>query len=218
MFSYYGTKKKLAPLYRKPKYDTLIEAFAGAAAYSLDGDNWKKQVILYDTNPKIVDIWDYLIWATPKDVSTLPDIKTGQKVTDFNLSKAEKYLIGFCINPGSSCPKITASQRNAWQAYKKYILENLHKIKHWKVFQQSYKEIPDIEATYFVDPPYQKAGKYYFGHKDMDFGHLGQWCKTRLGQVIACENYGANWLPFEYLTKHQGSIQSNVEVVWNNTI
>ena len=33
--------------------------------------------------------------------------------------------------------------------------------------------------------------------KNIDFEHLGNWCKERLGEVIVCESDNANWLPFE---------------------
>lgn len=214
MFSYYGTKNKLAKLYPEPKYDTIIEPFAGAAAYSLFGDNWKKQVILYDTNPKIFKIWNYLIKVSKEEILSLPDIEIGQKVTDFNLNEAQKYLIGFCLNPGSSCPKITASQRSCWNNYKINIANSLYKIRHWQIFNKSYDEIENQNATHFIDSPYQKAGKYYFGFKKIDFNKLGDWCKSRLGQVIVCENYGADWLPFTFLTEHRGSIKKNIEVIY----
>ena len=35
MFSYYGSKNKIAKLYPLPKYDLIIEPFAGAAWYSV---------------------------------------------------------------------------------------------------------------------------------------------------------------------------------------
>lgn len=214
MFSYYGTKKKLAPLYPKPKYKTIIEPFAGACGYSvLYPEN---NVILYDTNPKICAVWEYLIQANREDILNLPNIEKGQKVTDFDLTVAQRYLIGYCINPGSTCPKVTASQRTAWNRYKLSIAEQVDKIKHWKIICDSYENIPNQEATWHIDPPYQKAGKYYFGYNKMNYTKLGSWCKERLGQVMVCENEGADYLPFEFLTKHQGSMQSNVEVVWYN--
>jgi site-specific DNA-adenine methylase len=192
MFSYYGSKSKLAHRYPAPKHDTIIEPFAGAAGYSLYGDNWQKNVILYDAYPKIFKVWEYLINATEGDIEALPDLKPGDKVTDFNLTEPERWLIGFSINRGSSCPKVTASQRSDGLTYKRYIIENLHKIKHWKVFGTSYETIPNQAATWFIDPPYQKAGKYYFGHNHMDFDKLSAWCKDRLGQVIVCENADAD--------------------------
>ena len=51
MFSYFGSKYKLAKHYGAPRFDTVIEPFAGSAAYSL---YWEpKNVILYDANPEI---------------------------------------------------------------------------------------------------------------------------------------------------------------------
>ena len=214
MFSYYGTKKRLAPLYPKPVYDTIIEPFAGAGGYSLLYPN--KNVILYDTNPKIYLVWDYLIKATKNQILNLPNIEIGQKVTDFNLSEAERYLIGFCINPGSSCPKITASKRCKWTKYKESISNMVDKINHWKIFNDSYENIPNQIATWHVDPPYQKAGKYYYGYNKMDYNFLSKWCQDRKGQVMACENQGADYLPFKFLTEHQGSIKKNTEVIWIN--
>jgi len=214
MFSYYGTKKKLGKLYPPPKYKTIIEPFAGAAGYSLlYPDN---QVILYDTNPKICAVWDFLIHANKKDILSLPDVQTGQKVTDFGLSDPEKWLIGFCINPGSTTPKITASKRAKWASYKTDIANRVDKIKHWVIIRGSYSSIPNKEATWFVDPPYQKAGKYYFGYSQMDFQNLGLWIRQRFGQVIACENAGADYLPFTFLAEHRGSMQKNTEVIWLN--
>ena len=56
-----------------------------------------------------------------------------------------------------------------------------------------------------MDPPYaNKAGSYY-RTKFSEHAALGEWCRTRLGQVIACENDGATWLPF----RHFRDIQSN---------
>lgn len=216
MFSYYGTKKKLASLYPAPVYDTIIEPFAGAAGYSLLYPD--KNVILYDTNPKVCAVWDYLIKASKEDILSLPDIEKGQKVTDFHLPKPQEYLIGFCINPGSTCPKVTASQRSAWNRYKLNIAEQVDKVKHWKIFNESYETISNQQATWYIDPPYQKAGKYYFGFNQIDFKKLGEWCKERLGQIIVCENEGADWLPFRFLTEHRGSIKSNTEVIWTNGI
>ena len=216
MFSYYGSKSKLAHRYPAPKYDTIIEAFAGAAGYSLHGDNWKKNVILYDAFPKIAGVWEYLINATEGDIMALPDLKPGDKVTSYpSLTDAERWLIGFSINRGSSVPKVTASERSDGLTYKRHICENLHKIRHWKVFCSSYEECPNQEATWFIDPPYQKAGKYYYGHSRMDYEALRKWTLERQGQVIVCENEGANWLPFEHMAVFHGSTKTQVEVLYS---
>ncbi|MGA2611456.1 MAG: DNA adenine methylase [Terriglobia bacterium] len=215
MFSYYGSKSKLAHLYPAPTYDTIVEPFAGSAAYSLYGNNWRKNVILYDSNPKISAIWRYLIDATEEDIEALPDLAPGEKVTSYpGLADAERWLIGFFINRGSSMPKVTASRRSDGLTYKGYLRENLHKIKHWKVFGAGYASCPDLEATWFIDPPYQKAGKYYFGHSKMDYADLSEWTRNRQGQVIVCENEGADWLPFRPLVAFRGSTKTQVEVIY----
>lgn len=211
-FSYYGTKKRIVKKYPKPIHDIIIEPFAGAAAYA--SVYFDRDVRLYDAYDKISEVWKYLISASKSDILSLPDIRTGQKVTDYNLPIGARNLIGFCINPGSSSPKVTASLRSKWPDYKKRIADFVPKIKHWKFFQQSYVSILNEPATWFIDPPYQKAGKYYFGHSKIDFNSLGTWCKERMGQVIVCENEGADWLPFQFLTSHQGSMQKNIEVVY----
>lgn len=45
MWSYYGTKKKIAKYYPSPQYDKIIEPFAGAAQYSLYGDKMNDYTI-----------------------------------------------------------------------------------------------------------------------------------------------------------------------------
>ncbi len=57
-----------------------------------------------------------------------------------------------------------------------------------------------MKATWFVDPPYQNMGKLYKENK-IDYQELGTYCRERLGQVMVCENEGADWLPFEKLTE-----------------
>lgn len=56
----------------------------------------------------------------------------------------------------------------------------------------------------------------------IDFQRLGVWCKSLPGQVIVCENDGADWLPFRDLAsvkstegRHKPARFSR-EVVWTN--
>jgi len=124
MWTYYGTKKKIAKHYPTPLHDKIIEPFAGAAQYSLYGDNWKKDVLLIDKYDVITDLWKYLINATPQDILSLPDMGEGENVdTHTHLCKEEKYLIGFCINSGSAQPKKTVKKFNCWNRSKISIAE-----------------------------------------------------------------------------------------------
>jgi len=217
MWTYYGTKKKLAKYYPLPQYDIIVEPFAGAAQYSLYGDNWKKQVILIDKYPVIPIIWAYLISATPADILALPDLNVGDNVDNFTqLSQEEKWLIGFCINSASAMPKKTAQVRTQWNRSKKEIAENLYKIKHWKVMAGDYTEITSSkEATWFIDPPYQYGGIYYrYNNSKMDYQALSKWCLERKGQIIVCENTKADWLPFKPLVELRGQLHTTTEAIY----
>ena len=218
MWSYYGSKSKLAHLYPYPKYNTIIEPFAGSARYSLFGNNWKNNVILIDKYKVIADLWRYLIKeATPERILSLPDVASGQCVDELDVSPVEKSLIGFCVGRGCTSPRHYPGQWNSWTSDKKRIASELHKIKHWQIIEGSYLDAPDIEATWFIDPPYQKVEKdYVVGKKHLSFDTLSQFCKSRKGQVIVCENLGADWLPFKRLIKFNGQRHQKTEAVWFN--
>jgi hypothetical protein len=84
MFYYYGRKKQIAKYYPSPNCATIIEPFAGAAAYSLYGDNWTKRVILVEKDPRVAEIWRWFInEATVSDIKQLPDLKVGDHSTEF---------------------------------------------------------------------------------------------------------------------------------------
>lgn len=221
MFSYYGTKKKLSPHYPKPQFDTIIEPFAGAAMYSLFGDNWKKQVILNDKYDRVHQAWDFLInHASVEDIKGLPDFKAGLKLDDLNVSDEEKTLLGFYANPASAVPKKTVSKRGeiSWGRHKKYLIDNLYKVKHWKIFNEDYNKLENIDATWFIDPPYQFGGQYYHSsvsNNHMDYNVLSEWCCSRNGEIIVCENDKADWLPFKPLVELNGQLHKTMEVIYH---
>ena len=222
MWSYYGRKTKVIKYYPKPTHDIIIEPFAGTAVYALHENNWQREVILIDKYEVITEIWEYLQAATPKEILSLPTLVKGEKVEDFEcLSEAEKYLIGFCVNRGNPQPCKTANNYNSWESDKKRIAENLYKIKHWDIRCGDYDEFGDINAktaTWFIDPPYQEKGyKYKHSCKNIDFGRLADWSKERNGQVIVCENMGANWLDFKTLKSMRGVNGKNIEAVYVST-
>ena len=218
MWTYYGTKNRIAKYYPKPEFDTIIEPFAGAAQYSLFGDNWHKNVYLIDKYEVIARVWQYLIDATEKDILALPDLEIGENVDDFKLlSDEEKWLMGFCINPASACPKKTTSKRSRWNKNKLEIAKNVYKVKHWKVKCDEFKNIKNIKATWYIDPPYKYGGIYYrMNNKNIDYQDLAEWCKTRNGQTIVCENTKADWLDFKPLVKMNGQLHQTMESIWCN--
>lgn len=219
MWSYYGNKSKLVNLYPEPTTDTVIEPFAGTARYALK--YWDKNIILRDTSEVIIGIWKYLQQATEKDIEALPELENkGDKLPEY-LCQEEKWLLGFAMNRGSSQPKKSYS---GWAArdkeitrHKNRIIRDLHKIKHWDIQQGSYDSIGNQEATWFIDPPYEKEGKYYKDpSKCIDYEKLGNYCKDRLGQVIVCETATATWLPFTPMVKSRGRIKQEmtIEAIW----
>lgn len=230
MWYYFGGKLSLAKKYPLPKKDIIIEPFAGSAQYSLYGDNWKKQVILYDKYEVVTDLWKYLIEkATKEEILALPDMFQGDCIDDVDTCQELRNLIGFCIRRGHPKPYKyadipfqvidgKAKGYNSWNYHKYRIAENLYKIKHWKVYNDSYENIENIEATWFIDPPYYTGGHTYaFNNKSIDYNHLAEWCKSRKGQVIVCENTSAEWLDFVPLAKNETlSGKVNIEGMWYN--
>lgn len=207
-FSFYGSKSKLARHYPKPKHNLIVEPFCGAAGYSTL--YWDNDVILSDIDTNITSVWKYLISASQNDILSLPDVPNATRLEDVDgfksLAIEEKRLIGFCANGGSATPKNVSGRHNfnSWNRNKIVIAENLYKIRHWKIYNTHwwalFVDIGNPKATWFIDPPYSNKGKYYrYGSNQIEYDQLGEWCQERGGQVIVCENYGADWLPFEPL-------------------
>jgi hypothetical protein len=172
---------------------------------------------LYDV---VVRIWNYLIEATPQQIDGLPELKTGQRLSDYPLSQNEKELLGFSMGVGGLTPRdkcsSMAGNRNRVKQLKQRYNKYGAKIKNWSITLVSYEQLPNLEATWFIDPPYQKGGKAYQENK-IDYSHLAGWCKSRRGQVIVCENDGGDWLPFRPLpVVAYGSKGRQVETVWTN--
>lgn len=218
MWSYYGRKSKVIKYYPFPLYDTIIEPFAGTACYSLYKDNWKKKVILVDKSDVIINLWKYLQQAEESDILNLPDISNQQDISKLPLNKNEKALIYFCSNRGSAKIYKISGKWNRWNKNKVIIASNLHKIRHWNIIQGDYIDITNQTATWFIDPPYMFGGhRYKFSNKLINYNNLAEWCKTRSGQVIVCENSKANWLPFSFLKEMQGQKFKTNEMTWTKT-
>lgn len=208
MFSYYGSKSKLARLYPKPTHSTIIEPFAGSARYALL--YYGHEVWLYDANPLIIDIWQFLIDASRNDILSLPNVESKQSLDDIqNLTDTERALVGFNLCRGKSKPRKVGHGQNNWNRDKIRIADNLWKIKHWHVGVANWYDIDPLgimKATWFIDPPYQRTqiktngDRYPYGD-DLDYNALGKWCLSRSGQVIVCEGEGADWLPFQLLAE-----------------
>jgi site-specific DNA-adenine methylase len=203
MFYYYGRKKQIAKYYPSPNYGTIIEPFAGSAAYSLYNDNWKKRVILVEKDEKVFNIWNWLInSATVDDMKKMPELRIGEKSSEFLhiIHAATKMAFHF------KTIKVTPVLARNWEISKRVFAENLYKIKHWEIIYGDYKDSPDIEATWFIDPPYTgKSGMgYRFNSKMINYNELAEWAKKRKGEIIFCEGEQADYLPFKTLVDLKG--------------
>jgi len=230
MFGYYGSKWRIAPHYSRPLHKTIIEPFAGSACYSLMYP--EKNVILNDLNPNIAELWRYLIHekTTREEILSIPNVRTEEDLK--KLSPPQQILVGFWFAKARVEP---ATKPTGWmneeggekykhhywgQRRKERIANQIKFIKHWKVLEGAYEDIPNQDATWFVDPPYSgEAGRAYTyqvgSGESTDYLSLAKWCEGRQGQVIVCENSGANWLEFKELgdfkTVRQGLSK---EVYW----
>lgn len=215
MISYYGSKSKLVNLYPEPIHDKIIEPFAGSARYSLK--YWNKDVLLIDKYEPIIKMWHWLQQTTEKDLDNLPVPKKGESLFDFNLSEGEHLFLSFIVSEGVASPRNIVTKRASSRVNHKIqtTKDILNKIKHWDIRLGDYADIENQEATWFIDPPYFKGGEHYpKGSKYIDYKELANWCKSRQGQVIVCENDNANWLPFTNLKEHWGGIKRSVEVMY----
>lgn len=218
MFSYYGSKGKIVDYYPPPKRKRLIEPFAGSARYSLK--YFDREVTLYDKYPVIIDVWKYLQQASEKDILALPRLERGEKFKDHTqLSEIEKKFYGFITQAGSTGERYTVGTMQGVNvdADLKKIAKQLFKIRHWEIKLGCYTEIPNEDATWFIDPPYQFGGhEYKHSNKKINFAELGEWCKERNGQIIVCENTKANWLPFKPMLEMQGTMFKTTEAIYSN--
>jgi len=203
MFYYYGRKKQIIRRYPAPHCGVIIEPFAGSAAYSLHGDNWKKQVILIEKDAKVAAIWQWLIKnATIEDIAALPELKVGQKTSEFLhiIHAATKMAFYF------KTIKVTPVLARNWEISKRHMEANLFKVKHWQIVCGDYTQAPDVTATWFIDPPYKGASGdgYRHGSKHLNYEELARWALSRCGELIFCEGAQADYLPFQPLVVQKG--------------
>lgn len=233
LLNYYGAKNRIAGRYPDPRYDAIIEPFAGSAGYSCR--HFERKVILVEKNPVVHGAVDFLIRSSAEDILRLPLIAPGDSLNNHDeLCQEAKWFIGFWLNNGTvgGCVSSSAWRTSIWPnttanywgpSCRLRAAYTASKIKHWRIILGDYTDAPDVEATWFIDPPYQNAGKFYpCSSKNIDFNALGEWCKSRKGQVIVCENEGADWLPFQKLCEFVGTAKDgdkrkrSVEAVWMN--
>ena len=217
MFSYYGSKSKIIKYYPGPKYNTIIEPFSGSARYALRF--YDKNCWINDSYQVIYDIWTWIVQLTEEDINNIPVLLQGDNLDTLDIDYRLKYFLGFVVNSGVQSPRKTVTKWCVEKGEFKRHIERLRnycgKLKHWKITNIDYRDIPNIEATWYVDAPYQNVTEFYKKHS-IDYLELADWCRSRKGQVIACENSKADWLPFRSLKEMYGQRHKTTEVIWTN--
>lgn len=223
-FSYYGSKHRIIDRYPAPVQGRIVEPFAGSAAYATR--YYWLPVTLYDANPKVSGVWDYLTKASRADLMSLPvDV---EDVRHLPIAQEARWLVGFWIARARAQPAHTASPwvrsgaATAGQIWSAKVRDRLSCaldcIRHWKVVCQPYESVhTHHRSDWFVDPPYQgRAGKQYraFGSAKIDYSQLGEWCIRLPGHTIVCESLEASWLPFRPLCANLGLKGTKTEAVW----
>ena len=227
MFSYYGSKSKIIHYYPHPKFKRIIEPFAGSARYACM--YYARDIWINDKYEVVYSIWKWIQQATRDDIARLPVIGKGEDLRDIkSLTQEERWLLGYLVNPGNSSPcNIVTGRADGWGKghdingrtnaiviFKQNILRIIGKIDHWRITQRDYQKLPNLEATWFIDPPYQFGGQTYIVN-DIDFKSLLRWIKNRRGETLTCENTKNTWLDrYKILKRIQGSQQTHtVEVL-----
>lgn len=223
MFSYYGGKGRIALHYPPPAYPLVIEPFAGGGWYSV---LWAERhrdcglpafrSILCDPNPVVVETWRWLIQdATAHDIASFEPYIPKTPMHRY-VPEGKDYFYRWWGNRGSEKPRNYAGSFESMS--KPRTIERLDLIKTWAIIRGSYECLQNVEATWYIDPPYQSDAKgSRYTHNSIDYDRLARWCRERRGQVIVCDREGANWLPFQPLahaTRQGQRNQKLKEAIW----
>lgn len=222
MFKYFGSKRRLAPTYQPPRYDTIVEPFAGAAGYAMHWllERSDLRAVLRDTDPLVVAMWETLLAMEPDDLWNYPNPTEGTRSSD-------PIYLAATVSSGSWTRAsrgddfaVTEWMARDFDYTKRRMAHELARISgRVEIALGDYSDVPDIEATWFVDPPYQTEGRHYASNNQgFDYQTLAAWCTSRRGQIIVCEAAGAGWMPFTphrmNQTVHRNTTGRQVEVVW----
>lgn len=171
----------------------MIEPFAGSMAYTM---HYRPSFAIgVESNRPVVDLWHRLTSMSRDELKSFPAPVFGERTTD---------LWHLLAAGGASI-----SDRN-YRTVNDFMVVHFERsrrlaLRHYDYARErvlyahgDYTSAPDVEATWFIDPPYERIDGYR--HRP-DYNALARWVKGRRGQVIVCEGGDADWLDF---TEHAG--------------
>ena len=192
LFKWFGSKWLSSRLLPEPRHDVIVEPFAGGAGYSLR--HAEKCVHIAETDPHISKLWKWLLkGATQAKILEIPrGVKEGTDIRTLGLSDGQALLlkswqrtnnVGDCwtISPWGNKPgQWTANTRAR-------VAEEVHAVKHWTFIEGGATAAfaLTLEATWFVDPPYQF--NYSYRSVPLDYSKLSSSVRRLRGQVMVCE-------------------------------
>lgn len=209
LFKWFGSKWSASKHYPAPAYDRVFEPFAGGAGYSLR--HHTKQVWLYDSNPNLQVLWQWLIEdATETMIRDIPlGVAEGTDIRTLGLNVGQALLLKHWqrTNNVGSCWTISpwGNKPGQWTPNtRSRVAEEVHGVKHW-VFRLCPADV--AEATYFVDPPYEF--NYRYGCGAFDYEDLARVLRAipTPRQLLVCEascpktGKMPTWFPFEPFRK-----------------
>jgi hypothetical protein len=232
-FKWFGSKWLASKHYPAPRYNDIVEIYAGSAGYSLR--HVDKTAWLYDANTHVRDLWSWLIgYATPEKVRAIPvDLPEGESILNIpGLDGGQRLLVKMWqrTNNVGDCWTVSpwGNKPGQWtESTRRRIAEELPAIKHWHFVDSP--TVAPVRATHFIDPPYQY--NYQYRCPPIPYRVLGDyaWSLASYGQVIVCEarcpktGEAPDWLPFqdfaERITSRRkaGNHTHSKELVWYGT-
>ena len=209
LFKWFGSKWLSSKTLPAPKYDTIIEPFAGGAGYSLR--HCERVAILAEIDPHISLLWQWLIHeATEQMIREIPlNVSEGIDIRTLGLSDGQALLLKSWqrTNNVGSCWTISpwGNKPGQWTANTRArVSEEIGAVKHWHFLANDGCAIirsPPIRGTWFIDPPYQ-FNYQYRSTLPLDYDALASRVRKLEGQVIVCEALSQKtdarptWLPF----------------------
>jgi hypothetical protein len=190
VFYYFGRKGDLAKTYPEPLYDLVIEPFAGSMAYTLF--HRPKMALGIEANERVVDLWWRLRDMSMREIRAMPVPEIGERTDDLYWVLASASNTSLEVRGRT----VTWFMDMRLERQKRLTIKHHAYVRGHVLYQHGdYTDAPDIEATWFIDPPYEGVTGY--GNEPLDYAALAEWVLSRRGQVIVCEGAQGSWLPFQ---------------------